>query len=234
MDLKKVIFISLIAVAILASFSVVSAGFFDFLGGDSHNDTNVDADEITDEDMVINSTTVIECSDLAKSDTYAWFREDTGEYVSDAYYGPVTVKSTINLDIEKMFEYHKSQNSELYFYTLDDFKSDLQKDNEAVKKVASVGGFEINSKEGSVSLISGDTSCHIDNESNVLTVEFTYVDDGFETTPDVQDREYIKNATSCSCQIGWNLPVGGEDDVDAIRLEHDLDYNNFPVTVVEA
>lgn len=46
MDIKKIVLISLIAVAVLVSVGVVSAGLFDGLVGGDNNSNNVESDSI--------------------------------------------------------------------------------------------------------------------------------------------------------------------------------------------
>ena len=79
MDIKKVLLISLIAVAILASVSVVSAGFLDGLFGEEHEDNIIEIDHIT-----FNATNVTSFkleSQTEQSGMYAnWYvdENDTG------------------------------------------------------------------------------------------------------------------------------------------------------------
>ena len=67
MDIKKIVLISLIVVAIVASVSAVSAGWFDGLFGDQHKDNVVEVDGIT-----FNTTNATELELINKTEHQAY------------------------------------------------------------------------------------------------------------------------------------------------------------------
>ena len=236
MSTKKITALFLI-MAIFFSMSTVSAGLFDFLSG---TDDNATEDEpLTAEDCLINGSCTITYTNLTKSDTYAWYSEDTGEFVSDAYYGPWSADVELNLDIEKMYRHDKDQYEELENYTLDEYIQDMERENTVNGPVAAVMDFTIHSETGEVNpIVVANTQCHIDNKTNVLTVKYNYTDDDFQTAAKNSDREDLRNATTCFCGVVWIIPTsyyedGEVSDLNQITLKGYPDFEDIPVTVVE-
>lgn len=97
MNMKKVLLASLIAVAVIASVSVVSAGLFDGLMGEQHKDAVVEIENIT-----FNTTNVTKFKLHNETDGYKWYLDenDTGYNVHifnlDEYNGIPTTPQNEN------------------------------------------------------------------------------------------------------------------------------------------
>ena len=79
MDIKKLLLISLIAVAILASVSIVSAGFLDGLFGEEQKDNVIEIDGITFNTTNVTKFNLTEETKGEYTDTYWYLDEnDTG------------------------------------------------------------------------------------------------------------------------------------------------------------
>lgn len=237
MNTKKIITLLLI-IAIFCSITAVSAGWFDFLSGGEKQDEE-QTGPVTPDDLLINSTTVTKYSNITKSDSYAWYSQDTGEYVSDAYYAPCSVNCTLNIDIEKLYRYHYDPEKENY--TLEDFKKDLNAENEEDNPVFNVMVFELKNGAESSRIIdcAGHTTCSVDNENNILTVNFQYTTDRYETEIQVADNDVFKNATTAQCEVRWSIhtnltkdPTEKASDLNKIHFDGGAEYE-LPVTSCE-
>lgn len=97
MNMKKVLLISLIVVAILASVSAVSAGLFDGLFGEEQKDNVIEIDNIT-----FNTTNVTKFELYNESNGFKWYMDEnkTGYNIHiinfDEYEGIATTPQTEN------------------------------------------------------------------------------------------------------------------------------------------
>lgn len=233
MNTKKIITLLLI-IAIFCSVTAVSAGWFDFLSGGEKQDEE-QTESVSSDDLLINSTTVVKYSNVTKSDSYAWYSQDTGEYVGDAYYAPCSVNCTLNIDIEKLYRYNYNPDTSKENYTLEDFKKDLNAENEKDNKVLNVMDFELGN-DVKMNIISGVTTCSIDNENNILTVNFHHTTDEYETESQVADNDLLKNATTAQCEVRWGIqtnltkdPTKEPSEINKIYLQGGVEYE-LPVT----
>lgn len=71
MDIKKVLLITIIAVAIIASVSAVSAGWFDGLFGEQQKDNVIEIDNIT-----FNTTNITKFELYNESEGYRWYMDE--------------------------------------------------------------------------------------------------------------------------------------------------------------
>ena len=233
MKTKKIITLLLI-IAIFCSITAVSAGWFDFLSGGEKQDEE-QTESVTTDDLLINSTTVVKYSNVTKSDSYAWYSQDSGEYVGDAYYAPYSVNCTLKIDIEKLYKYQYNPDLHKENYTLEDFKKDLNAENEKNNQVANVMEFEI-TNGAKKSIIIGSTDCYIDNESNILTINFHQTTDEYQTESQVSDNDVLKNATTAQCELRWGIetnltkdPTKEPSDINKVYFEGEANYE-LPVT----
>lgn len=97
MNIKKILIISLIALAVIVSVNAVSAGWFDGLFGEQQKDNVIEIDNIT-----FNTTNVTKFELCNESIGYKWYMDEnkTGYNVHiidfDEYKGTTTTPSTDN------------------------------------------------------------------------------------------------------------------------------------------
>lgn len=213
MNSKRILLISLVFIIILSSLSIVSAGWFDFMFGN---------------DPLINeSSFVINYHEPVKSDEYAYYYKDTGEYAGPAHSYSISINITLKYNVHMLYKYSSDAYSapyenETYFnellkevcdegkVSLKDFKF-YDKNNESCgDSFKNINGFL------------NDTHAQLSEDGDILIVTSNCSLDGYTTTLSAEDIENIKNITNVT------FTLSGMDKFGSDIFHLDSPYSDNP------
>lgn len=222
MNIKRILLISLVLMIILSSLSIVSAGWFDFDFG--NNDP-----------LINDSSFVINFRDPVKSDEYAYYYKDTGEYAGAAHSLSLNVKVTLKYNVHMLYKYSRDAYNEQY--------ENETYFNELLKEVCDEGKvcmnnfqfYDENNKScgDSFKYHNGflkDTHVQLSENGNILTVTSNYSVDDYTTTLSANDIKNIKNIDHVTFTIS-GLDKNGHDLFNLDSIYSDNPNDPVPVTV---